>query len=349
MKFSLFNKLIYKYKTLRVRFIYEKIDDKPIDLEKHEICLFAIARNEALRLPYFMQYYKNLGVDRIFLIDNNSDDDTVNIALSYPNVHVFRIKESFKKSWFWMEYFLDKYGQKRWCMVVDIDELFSYPYAEIVPLKHLIHYMDKYDFTAIRSLFLDIYSDKSINDVDYKQGEDPFLSCPFFDTNYILHKVELKDEKRCENFVTETFSGGMRERIFSRKLNNGKRYSLQSKISLLKYSKNISLFGGMHAINGANIANVRGVVFHTKFMQDFIKEAEVEAIREEHHNNAIEYKIYDKVCKIEPNLNLYHEKSVKYKNTRQMVKLGLMKSSIAYNNFIVDNNIDVTPLFEESI
>ena len=49
--------------------------------ERKEIRLFAIMRNESLRLPYFLEYYKNLGVDRFFLIDNNSTDGSVQVGI----------------------------------------------------------------------------------------------------------------------------------------------------------------------------------------------------------------------------------------------------------------------------
>ena len=36
-----------------------------------EIRLFAKVRNEAKRLPFFLCYYRALGVDRFFIIDND--------------------------------------------------------------------------------------------------------------------------------------------------------------------------------------------------------------------------------------------------------------------------------------
>ncbi|OZA17880.1 MAG: glycosyl transferase family 2, partial [Rhodobacterales bacterium 17-64-5] len=38
------------------------------------ILLFATLRNERVRLPYFLQYYRKLGIDHFLLVDNGSDD-----------------------------------------------------------------------------------------------------------------------------------------------------------------------------------------------------------------------------------------------------------------------------------
>ncbi len=288
----------------RVRFVYSKIDKNRVPNKKEEIRLFTMARNESLRLPYFLKYYTDMGVDRIFLIDNYSADDTCKIALSHPNVHIFKIKESFKKSWYWMEYFLKKYGKGRWCMVVDIDELFAYPYAEVVPLRILINYLEKNNFEAIRSFFLDIYSKSPIIKTNYIVGTNPLQSCPFFDKGFYKAIVQLFDKKKWTFFTTEIFSGGMRERVFNQFAGVSRHYYL-SKISLFKNTGNVYLTGGMHAINGARLADITGVVFHTKYLQDFIERVEVEAKREVHHGNAVEYKIYNKACTQNKNISLY--------------------------------------------
>jgi hypothetical protein len=39
-----------------------------------------VVRNEALRLPFMLQHYFERGVDRIFVFDNDSTDDTQSIG-----------------------------------------------------------------------------------------------------------------------------------------------------------------------------------------------------------------------------------------------------------------------------
>lgn len=347
---KIFNKdrISYKWNLFRVRFIYSKIDKQKIPDNKNEVRLFATARNESLRLPYFLKYYFEMGVDRIFFIDNGSTDNTVEIALSYPNVHVFKITESFKKQWYWVEYLLNIYGKNRWCMVVDIDELFTYPYAEVVPFRALIKYLEQNKYDAIQSFLLDIYSKKPVIESGYDPNANPVECCPCFDKDFYKARVSSFDKKNWEKFDATVFLGGMRERVFSKVMDFNWRFYL-TKISLFKNTGKIYLTGGMHTINNANLADISGVVFHTKYMQDFISKAQIEAKRSEHWAvNALDYKIYDKACSLDPKITLYHKDSVKYKNTRQLLKLRMMKSSPAYNNFLAAFDFDFEKLFVQT-
>ena len=211
-------------------FKYKKIDKRNIPNKKDEIRLFAIARNESMRLPYFLRYYFEKEIDRIFLIDNNSDDDSLEIALAYPNVHVFKIDEGYKNHWNWMEYFLDKYANGHWTLVVDIDELLNYPYSEYISIKKLTKYLDLSKRNALRSLLLDIYSDKPIINTFYKQNENPLMCCPYFDSQYNTCVMKQFDRKKWIYFNSIEFYGGMRERVFNKlSINN----------TPFKYHKNI--------------------------------------------------------------------------------------------------------------
>ena len=59
-------------------------------------------------------------------------------------------------------------------------------------------------------------------------------------------------------------------------------------------------------------------------------------------DNAIEYKIYDNSIKKNASLTLKNENSVKLKDTDQLIKLGIMKCSDKYvdyiRNYYTDNS-----------
>ncbi|MEO6686591.1 MAG: glycosyltransferase family 2 protein, partial [Dyadobacter sp.] len=115
----------------------KRIDKRSIPNDKSELRLFAIMRNESLRLPHFINYYKDKGVDRFFIVDNNSTDVSLSILESRSDAHLFSTSESYKDHWFWMEYLLETFGREHWCLVVDIDELFYYHHAEQLSIKDL--------------------------------------------------------------------------------------------------------------------------------------------------------------------------------------------------------------------
>lgn len=325
------NQVILRYRFTKRASVanLKSVDNKLINGNTNEIRLFAIMRNESLRLSYFLNYYKNLGVERFFLVDNNSTDDSVELALKQENVHVFETKENYQNHWFWMEHLLDTYGKGHWCVVVDIDELFSYPYSEHLSLRELRAFLESRNETAIRTFLLDMYSDQSVAATSYRSGGNPLEVLNYFDTDYRKTQFSFPDRPKGKSYSFEIFTGGMRDRVFGR----SNPPSILSKVPFFKNTEGTYLSQGMHAINGATLSEVQGVIFHTKFLSDFIAEVEEECEREQHYGNGFYYKIFHQKLKETPNIQFYHEGSVKFENSQQLVELGLMKTTPKFEAF----------------
>jgi hypothetical protein len=285
-----------------------------------------MARNEALRLPYFLSYYFKRGVDRIFLIDNNSTDDTVKIALSYGNVHVFKTKESFKYYYFWMENLLQRYGMYHWCLGVDLDEFLIYPHSEEISIRLLIEYLEQKKYSAVYGVLLDMYAGVDLTNINYQAGENPLHYTNYFDVEFNSEYQKLYNEKLGRKFTSIRFSGGMRKRLFGIDPN-------LTKVSLFRYHPKIYTAAGMHAIDGAVIADIRGAVQHFKYLQDFKDRTLEESRREQHAGGAAFYKpMADSLAK-NSITRLHHTGSVKFKNTDQLVDLKVLKTSQAFEYF----------------
>ena len=76
----------------------ERLDDRPMDLRPHELLTFSCVRDEVLRLPYFLDYHRQLGVNRFFVVDNASTDGTTRLLLEQQDVHVFEARGSYASS-----------------------------------------------------------------------------------------------------------------------------------------------------------------------------------------------------------------------------------------------------------
>lgn len=310
---------------------FERLDDRPVPDTTREIRLFVIARNESLRMTYFLKHYTALGVDRFFIVDNNSTDNTTSLALQHDNVHVFRIKESFRDHWNWMQYMLETYGRNSWCVVVDVDELLAYPCSEKINLPALIGYLEANNFTAMQAILLDMYPTSALQDAVYYTKDDPLSVCTHFDSEIKRSEYITFDYKTWKMFRTSGFIGGMRQRVFG---NGSEERFCLTKNPLLKYHEKTYLSPGMHAINNVNAADIEGVVFHTKFLSDFRGRVAEEAIREVHYEGAVEYKIYDSYASEHGSLNFFYEKSVAYRDTQQLVDLGFMTATPAYLDYV---------------
>ena len=327
-------KIKFQYKKARKRSVQtlKKIDIFSIPNNLKEIRLFAIMRNESLRLPHFLAYYKQLGVDRFFFIDNNSYDNSAKIILEQENTHLFHTSETYVNHWYWIEYLLETYGQNHWCIVVDIDELFYYPNIDLVSVPRLIDFLEKNKFTAIRTFLLDMYSKTNIADTKYDIGNSPLDVISYFDTKYEQIYFSFPDRKQTKYFSDIIFIGGMRERVFGKT----SPPHILSKIPLFKYESATYLAQGMHAINGAKLADIQGVVFHTKFLSDFIDEVKKEVIRGQHYGNAVYYKNYETQINNNPAINFYNNASEKFKDANQLVSLGIMQTSEQFEQFCQD-------------
>lgn len=323
-------KIVYLLKKQLAILGIKKINCQVIEHNPSEIRLFAIMRNESLRLPYFIEYYKKLQVDRFFIIDNNSTDNSISIALSYANVHVFRTKAPYKNHWCWMEHLLHRYGNQYWCVVVDIDELFHFPNAEHLSIRHLCQFLEHSRHTAFRTLLLDMYSDQTIQNTTYTAGQNPLDAVSYFDKEYNKIQFSFFDRLRWQFFDSLIFTGGMRDRVFGQ----SDPPTILSKVPLFKYLPGTYLAQGMHAINGAHLSDLQGVVFHTKFLHDFIGEVKEECVREQHYGQAFYYKQFSQHLNRNPALQLIYSNSARLRDSSHLVQLGLMKTNLAFEEYI---------------
>ncbi|MBV8201222.1 MAG: glycosyltransferase family 2 protein [Acidobacteria bacterium] len=283
-------------------------------------------RNELQRLPFFFQYYSRRGVSRFFVVDNDSTDGTAELLLSTPDVHVFHTAGRYSQSLYgltWIRSLLDSYGQGRWCIVVDADELLVYPGWEQLSLPELCAYLDSERSSAFASLLLDMYSDKPIRDTRYRAGSDPLTACPYFDPDTILRVG------RWPQVVggRDMHAGGMRKRVFGLDVN-------LDKVCLIKYRSSMQLHIGMHALGGAAVSEARGAVLHFKYMLAFGDRAQVEAMRREHWQEGLEYRRYAEVVSHDPELTAFTGASALFQKSDDLSGYGIMRSTAGLDRLV---------------
>ena len=70
------------------------------------------------------------------------------------------------------------------------------------------------------------------------------------------------------------------------------------------------------------------------FFSDFYEYAEAESLRNEHWDNAAQYKCYWDVLAKNSNLNAIYEGSIQYTDSAQVVGLGFMKEPEDYRDYL---------------
>lgn len=175
-------RLRYKRKRLLFRAFRKRheltcLADRTGAIAASDILVFTTLRNEQIRLPYFLRYYRELGVRHFLMVDNGSDDGSTEYLLAQPDVSLWRTEASYKSSRYgidWINWLLRKYGTGHWTLTVDPDEFFVYPFCDTRPIDALTDWLDTYDIRAFPAMMLDMYPKGPIDAVPYRAGDDPF-------------------------------------------------------------------------------------------------------------------------------------------------------------------------------
>lgn len=247
--------------------------------------VFAVLRNEMLRLPAFFRHYDELGVRNYIIVDNNSTDGTADYLSSQSNVCLYAANSDFVGKERWVNYLIYKYGKKRWCLVADADELLDYPHSDKVKLPALCRYLEQTGSNAIHAVLLDMYPDCPLEKVNYQSGDQ------YFERNWYLDPFDSL-EKAPRVFYRGSgldyrFKGGMRKRVFGVS-------PCCSKFPLFRFSPPMFLTDGQHYLEGGHISPLRAVLYHFKYLQDFAPHVHEEAKRAQYLWAADEYQAYTK-------------------------------------------------------
>ena len=180
---------------------------------------------------------------------------------------------------------------------------------------------------AMKTVLIDMYSDKAISETNYTTGE-PFLDyCRYFDSNSYF-------EYDNDNIPVR---GGPRDRLFWKGYNREKMSPYLINIPLVKWRNDLKYECGTHIISNVKLASLTGAKLHFKFFSDFYTYSESEAHRKEHWDNAAQYETYWDVLSKNAQLCGIYNGSLKFKDSMQLVEIGLMKSTDDYEAYISRN------------
>lgn len=301
------------------------VEDRTQAIKKGDILLFCTIRNEHIRLAYFLKYYRDLGVQHFLFVDNGSTDGTREYLAKQEDVSIWTTEASYKRARFgadWLNWLLRKYGHNHWCLTVDADEFFIYPFCDTRPIAALTDWLDASRIRSFSAMTLDMYPKGPIDAVPYREGQDPFEIAGWFDSGNYSHK-------RSPYLGEIWIQGGPRARTFF--ADNPKRAPAMNKIPLVKWQSPYTYISSTHMLlpRGLNLVydqwggeKTSGCLLHAKFLDTFKAKAEEELERHEHYARSDEYQSYVEAMRTHP--ELWCKWSEKYINWRQLEILGLM-------------------------
>lgn len=306
-----------------------KVSPRPISADREGISAVFCVRNEKFRMPYFLQYYRELGVKEFFAVDNNSTDDTQAYLLSQPDVHVFHTAASYKESNAgrkWTSALADEFCRDQWLLTLDVDEFLVYPYIEEVDLNILTAYLDRWKFQGLFSIFLDFYAQGPLSSAEYVEGSNPFELCKFFDSAQSYTAFET------ENFPYMQIKGGVRQRRFWNPAEKRSGPSMR-KIVLVKWINGFEYLHSTHSCSPIRLADITGALAHFKFLSHLKDFARSEVQRNDRVENSADWKVYADQLNSEDMVLYEPECSVKYLSSQTLLQDGQMKTSVRYFDY----------------
>ena len=93
--------------------------------DKRDPIVFVVVRNEIERMKIFFDHYRKLGIHQFVVLDNGSDDGTLEFVMNQNDTKVYQTLNPYQteKRISWLEKLLVLNGMNRWCIVVDSDEM----------------------------------------------------------------------------------------------------------------------------------------------------------------------------------------------------------------------------------
>ncbi len=294
-------------------------------IKPSDILLFSTLRNEAPRIPYFLEYYRALGVNHFLVVDNGSDDGSAELLEQANDVSLWTTDKSYRQANFgvhWLNALKHRYADGHWCVVVDPDEFLVYPHCDSRDLNMLTEHLDANDRISMGTILLDLYGEGPVAQTICEPGEDPISAAPWFDpANYFM--------RRNDRYRNLWIQGGPRLRAFFP--DRPMHAPALNKIPLVKWERGTIYVSSTHALlpRRYNLTydheggeKLTGALLHTKFLSTMSEKVAEEVNRGEHFAGGREYRAYSD--QIDLGLTLWTPHSVSYEDWRQLVALGLM-------------------------
>lgn len=299
--------------------------DRTATIRDGDILAFSCIRNESIRLPWFLDHHRKLGVTHFLVVDNGSDDGSSDLLAAQPDVSVWTTRASYKASRFgmdWLTWLQMRHGHGHWCLTVDADELLIYPYWDSRDLRALTDWLTAQDRPMFGAMMLDLYPKGPVGDHTYHPGGDPLEHLHWFDPSGYTIRIQ----QPMQNLWIQ---GGPRARSFFAA--DPRRAPTLNKVPLVKWHWRYAYVNSTHSLLPPRLNRIygttgaefpSGLLLHTKFLQTVIVRAGEEKARGEHFSNSALYDgYYDALTR---NPDFWTPQSHRLSTWRALESLGLM-------------------------
>jgi len=243
-------------------------------------------------------------VNRFFVADCGSTDGTLDRLSTAPDVHVFEATGD--DSLPWLNTLLNTYGAGHWTLTLDTSEMLVYPHYEELELPLFCRYLNHVGAQALPCVALDMYAACPLADAVHRPGSPLAGTCSYFDAA----PYQMVRTDACPYFEIH---GGLRGRLAGE--NASGPPSVLSRVPLVRWQSGMQYLRGTAYITPVSTATIMGALLRYDFLSDY----------QERFNGELA---------VNDSTNLYGASSVKFENSAQLVKLGLMTTARSYEESV---------------
>ncbi|TAZ00293.1 glycosyltransferase family 2 protein [Rhizobium leguminosarum] len=283
--------------------------------------VICVIRDEVHRLAFFLQYYRDLGIEHFICIDNGSTDGTAELLSSFEDVSLVSAHGSYKAARFgndWINEVINRHCQEKWVLYVDADEFLVYPHCDTRPIDQLTAYIDSVGGRSLRAVMVDMYSPHPVLENVCEPGRNPLEVCNLFDRSGYVSYFDRRSR-------TIWIKGGVRGRVYFKErlwdgpaLNKiplvyvgGERLFLRSSHQVWPLSLNLGDMRGALGVSGA--------LLHFKFLSTFVHKVADAAHRSQHTE---EYTVYSSAEDME---DFVYDDTGTYRSWKDLSDHGLIQ------------------------
>ena len=286
----------------------------PTGLQRDSVLLFSSIKNEMPFLPWFLDYYRNVGVDWFFFVDDRSDDGSDAYLKSQPDVTVFQSSIGFNQACHgmqWINKLISDFGHGNWCLFIDADEQLVVPDIETRGVRPYLSEMKNRGDTIVPSYMLDTGSTTHSDFYAFNSGDEPLTFTNMFATDLFFYGNLDAGYVGCRGSGIAGLQSPVRE-----------------KVSIIRGGCGIQFLGN-HSVTAGQVANARAALLHHKVLRM--------AIDLEQGDQVSQKRIADRgtACfarhQIDISANRYSggmsrslSNVVQYENSQQLERLGLL-------------------------
>ncbi|MEE4175635.1 MAG: glycosyltransferase family 2 protein [Xanthomonadales bacterium] len=298
--------------------------DRTDRIRAGDVLLFCCLRNEAIRIPAFLDYYRRLGVAHFLFVDNGSGDGFLADMTAEEDVSVWTTTSSYREANYgmhWLNHLLARFGRDHWCVTCDPDEFLVFPHCDRRDLVELGAFLDGERQRSLNCLMLDMYSAVPVEEAGYAAGQDPLE---------VSNRFDPLGYSQVDGLLRDIYTrGGVRRRVFFHDV--PEQAPALNKTPFVKWRWSYSYFTSMHQLvpcwlnhpHEPERNHTTGVLLHFKYFGLLRDKAAEEMNRGEHWNDSFEYRRYHDSLERE-SLHLDHPGGATFQGWRQLVDLGLM-------------------------